>query len=104
MNEIEKRFMDRVGQSLERYCPNDSVLNNLSTYLIREAVEVLNEFGIADIKGFESNSDIDKLAFLHAVKDLSLFSAIISARTRKRRVSAWKTQPVNLQHWTARPR
>lgn len=74
MNDIEKRFRDRVGESLEQFCPNDSVLNNLSTYLIREVIDTLNESGIV-IEGFEKNHDVDRLAFLHAVKDLSLFSA-----------------------------
>ena len=74
MNDIERIYRDRVGDALEKYCPNDSVLNNISTYLFREAISVLKETGQIEINEFNENSEIDRLSFLHAIKDLSVFA------------------------------
>ena len=74
LNDIERIYRDRVGDALEKYCPNDSVLNNISTYLFREAISVLKETGQIEINEFKENSEIDRLSFLHAIKDLSVFA------------------------------
>lgn len=77
MTTEEKLFRDTLEKSLGKYCPNITALNQISTYLFREAVGVIKSS--KDIKKVlsetESNSDIETLSFMRAIKDLSTFSS-----------------------------
>lgn len=77
MNTEEKLFRDVLEKSLGKYCPNITALNQISTYLFREAVGVIKNSGDVNkvLSETESNTDIETLSFIRAIKDLSTFSS-----------------------------
>ena len=75
MNDVEKQFRDRVGNTLGEYCPNETSLNNLSVYLFREVIDVLmeNRSLMKEVfMNYQKNTDMDKMTFIKSVKDLSV--------------------------------
>ena len=77
MTTEEKLFRDRLEKSLGRFCPNITALNQISTYLFREVVKIIkNSENPGEIlQNTETNSDIEALSFMRAIKDLSVFSS-----------------------------
>lgn len=77
MNTEEKLFRDRLEKSLGKYCPNITALNQISTYLFREVVDVIRQSGNVNeiLQSTEINSDMENLSFIRAIKDLSTFSS-----------------------------